>query len=206
MLGARAVIHAQPRRPFPSKGPREAKGGGLPDRHRGNLCVAAGRRCWGACGPWRDQRTDTMPTNKDFKRLVRARMQKTGESYTAARAHLITKKQAQTPDYAKLAGMMSDAALKVKTRCTWERWVKALDRVQAHTWPHRRIATYVQDKYKLPSWWSQTVTVGYGGCAARGAGKSQVALQHRKLADKAAAVRMKEYWGVRLGALGEVLA
>src|SRR2546427_8737678 len=72
MLGARAVIHAQPRRPFPSKGPREAKGGGLPDRHRGNLCVAAGRRCWGACDPWPDQRTDTMPTNKDFKRLVRS--------------------------------------------------------------------------------------------------------------------------------------
>jgi Domain of unknown function (DUF4872)/Butirosin biosynthesis protein H, N-terminal len=29
-----------------------------------------------------------MPTDKDFKRLVRARMGKTGESYTAARAHL----------------------------------------------------------------------------------------------------------------------
>jgi hypothetical protein len=29
-----------------------------------------------------------MPTNKDFKRLVRARMGKTGESYTTARSHL----------------------------------------------------------------------------------------------------------------------
>ncbi|HEV3464027.1 MAG TPA: hypothetical protein VG846_08595, partial [Actinomycetota bacterium] len=29
-----------------------------------------------------------MPTNKDFKRLVRARMGKTGESYTSARSHL----------------------------------------------------------------------------------------------------------------------
>jgi hypothetical protein len=29
-----------------------------------------------------------MPTDKDFKRLVRARMGKTGESYTSARAHL----------------------------------------------------------------------------------------------------------------------
>src|SRR3989454_12746227 len=162
MLGARAVIHAQPRRPFPSKGPREAKGGGLPDRHRGNLCVAAGRRCWGACDPWPDQRTDAMPTNKDFKRLVRARMQKTGEAYTAARAHLLQKQQESRPvDYARLAGMMSDAALKAKTGCTWERWVKALDRVQALTWPHRRIAAYVHEKYKVPGWWSQTVTVGY---------------------------------------------
>src|SRR3989454_8589419 len=121
MLGTRAVIHAQPRRPFPSKGPREAKGGGLPDRHRGNLCVAAGRRCWGACDPWPDQRTDAMPTNKDFKRLVRARMQKTGEAYTAARAHLLQKQQESRPvDYARLAGMMSDAALKARTGCTWE--------------------------------------------------------------------------------------
>jgi len=29
-----------------------------------------------------------MPKDKDFKRLVRARMDKTGESYTAARARL----------------------------------------------------------------------------------------------------------------------
>jgi len=93
-------------------------------------------------------------------------MRKTGESYTAARAHLLTKKQvtqqqAPTPAYAKLAGMMSDAALKAKTGCTWERWVRALDRVQAHTWPHRRIAEYVHETYKVPGWWSQTVTVGY---------------------------------------------
>ena len=30
-----------------------------------------------------------MPTNKDFKRLVRSRMEKTGESYTSARAQLL---------------------------------------------------------------------------------------------------------------------
>src|SRR3989442_3461261 len=150
---------------LPQRGSLEAKGGILPDRHRGNLCVAAGRRCWGACGPWPDQRTDTMPTHKDFKRLVRARMQKTGESYTTARSHLITKQQvtkqqARTRGFAKLAGM-SDAALKAKTGCAWERWVKALDRVQAHTWPHRRIVEHVHEKNKVPDWWSQTVTDGH---------------------------------------------
>jgi hypothetical protein len=103
-----------------------------------------------------------MPTNKDFKRLVRARMQKTGEAYTTARVHLLPKReQLQPADYARRAGMMSDAALKAKTGCTWERWVKALDRVQAHTWPHREIAEYVYEKYHVPGWWSQTVTVGY---------------------------------------------
>lgn len=106
-----------------------------------------------------------MPTNKDFKRLVRGRMQKTGESYTTARSHLLKQKPAAavdpTPvDYAKLAGK-SDATIKAKTGCTWERWVKALDYAQAHTWPHRVIAAYVHQKYKVPGWWAQTVTVGY---------------------------------------------
>jgi hypothetical protein len=228
-----------------------------------------------------------MPANKDFKRLVRGRMQKTGESYTAARAKLLEQKPAAAAspktarpaaiDYAKLAGR-SDAILKARTGCTWARWVKALDYAQAYTWPHREIAKYVHEKYKVPGWWAQTVTVGYErikglravgqrrdgsfeanksrtfsvplvrlyrafhdartrarwlpgvdltvrtatrgksmritwpdrtsvavGFASRGAGKSQVAVQHEKLADRAAAARMKQYWGERLDALGQVL-
>ena len=105
-----------------------------------------------------------MTTDKDFKRLVRARMQKTGESYTAARAHFVarTPSPARTPaiDYAALAGQ-SDATIKAKTGCGWERWVRALDHVQAYTWPHREIAKYVREKYQVPGWWSQSVTVGY---------------------------------------------
>jgi hypothetical protein len=40
----------------------------------------------------------------------------------------------------------------------------------------------------------------------KGANKSQVALQHGKLPDRAAAARMKEYWAQRLDALSQVLA
>ncbi|HEV8511492.1 MAG TPA: hypothetical protein VGQ48_13655 [Gemmatimonadales bacterium] len=106
-----------------------------------------------------------MPTNKDFKRLVRTRMQKTGEAYTAARAHLLqvkspAKSPAPRPNYAKLAGI-SDASIKAKTGCTWQRWTHALDYAGAHAWPHRRIAEYVHAKFKVGDWWSQTVTVGY---------------------------------------------
>src|SRR4026207_688723 len=108
-----------------------------------------------------------MPADKDFKRLVRGRMQKTGESYTAARATLlkkpprrITRPAAPPPDYAMLAGM-SDAAIKAKTGCTWARWVAALDYAKADNWSHREIAQYVHDKFKVPDWWTQTVTVGY---------------------------------------------
>ena len=113
-----------------------------------------------------------MPTNKDLKRLVRARMGKTGEAYTAARARLLQKQQrpspavppdaapASPPDYATLAGM-SDATIKAKTGCTWERWVQALDHVGADAWPHREIARYVHEKYEVPGWWTQSVTTGY---------------------------------------------
>ncbi len=106
-----------------------------------------------------------MPANKDVKRVVRRRMLKTGESYTTARANLLKPKpaaalSADPSAFAKLAGR-SDAALKENTGCTWERWVKALDRAQAHTWPHRDIAAHVQEKYKVSGWWAQTVTVGY---------------------------------------------
>jgi hypothetical protein len=110
-----------------------------------------------------------MPTNKDFKRLVRGRMQKTGEAYTTARAHLLRQKPRTTiattrepspSEYARIAGK-SDAIIKERTGCTWDRWVRALDRVKAYTWSHREIAKYVTEKYQTPGWWAQTVTVGY---------------------------------------------
>lgn len=126
-----------------------------------------------------------MPRNKDLKRLVRARMRKTGEAYTAARAQLVLRSEpnkataaataapapARAPgDYAAIAGMR-DEVLKEKTGCTWERWVLALDRAGAAGMTHREIARLVSTRYKVPSWWSQTVTVGYErikGMRARG--------------------------------------
>jgi len=119
--------------------------------------------------------TTTMPTNKDFKRLVRARMEKTGEAYTAARMQLLratgttgttgTKKveaaeAVRGVSLAALAGM-SDASVKKATGCNWERWVAALDYVGATDWSHRAIADYVRHTYKTPSWWTQMVVVGY---------------------------------------------
>jgi hypothetical protein len=112
-----------------------------------------------------------MPTNKDFKRLVRARMEKTGEAYTAARAILLratplapavtSVPSAPSPiDYARLAGM-SDAAIKNATGCDWEKWVFCLDHVGAQDWSHRAIADHVHTQYKVKDWWTQTVTVGY---------------------------------------------
>jgi hypothetical protein len=105
-----------------------------------------------------------MPKQKDLKRIVRTRMQKTGESYTAARAQLTRKptapKPSPAPDHALLAGMTDDA-VRAKTGKTWSQWVKALDAIDAYTLPHREIAAHVHATYELTAWWSQTVTVGY---------------------------------------------
>lgn len=115
-----------------------------------------------------------MPKDKDKKRLVRARMRKTGESYTAARAQLA--RQRARPgadsqrDLAAIAGM-SDAAVEAKTGRTWAAWVRALDAVDAASRPHREIAAHLHAAHGLPGWWAQTVTVGYErirGLRARG--------------------------------------
>ncbi len=130
-----------------------------------------------------------MPRQKDLKRLVRARMQKTGEAYTAARAQILRKpktnpsrdgggstalsKTLSAPDpreFATIAGM-SDEKLKESTGCTWERWVRSLDHYGADKMSHRDIAKLVQEKYEVGSWWTQTVAVGYErikGLRARG--------------------------------------
>jgi len=120
-----------------------------------------------------------MPTNKDFKRVVRARMKKTGESYTTARANLLRREKTAPPpneratsrpratlsapavsDYAAIAGI-SDASLQKATGCPWARWVKALDHAKADQWTHREIASYVRTTYNTPDWWTQMVAVGY---------------------------------------------
>lgn len=126
-----------------------------------------------------------MPQQKDLKRLVRSRMKKTGESYTAARAQ-VTKKKTKAPaksvpaaaksksalksDFAKLAGM-SDEIVAERTGCDWTKWVYVLDKWGAMKKSHTEIAAHIHEKYKVDGWWAQMVTVGYErirGLRARG--------------------------------------
>jgi hypothetical protein len=220
-----------------------------------------------------------MPKQKDLKRLVRGRMEKTGESYTAARARLLEKRTTRTAtppvDLAALAGT-SDAAVAEKTGRTWQEWVRVLDRAGAAKLEHAAIARIVHEQHGVPGWWSQTVTVGYerirglrergqsrdgtyevgkskvypvplselwtafNRCErwldgaklsmskatrhksmrmrwsdgtpveamflAKGASKSQVHIQHRKLPSCAEAERMRAFWGACLARLAAILA
>ena len=99
-----------------------------------------------------------MPKQKDLKRIVRLRMKKTGEAYTAARLQVVQKKE-PAPNYAEIAGM-SDAAVSKQTGKTWAAWVRVLDGAHAAEKTHREITDYVSS-LGTPSWWTQMVTVGY---------------------------------------------
>lgn len=112
-----------------------------------------------------------MPQQKDLKRVVRTRMQKTGESYTAARVHVLAKRDKSPkkstpakveapPDYATLSGI-AEKTIAAKTGAGWAEWVKRLDAVGAASKPHGEIAQHVHDAFGIPDWWSQSVTVGY---------------------------------------------
>jgi hypothetical protein len=217
-----------------------------------------------------------MTQQKDFKRVVRARMQKTGESYTAAHLHLVKKEETPARDYAALAGL-SDESVKKATGCAWEKWVFVLDKARGREMSHPELVKHIREKYKTPSWWTQMVAVGYErirglraqgqqrsgdwsitksktvgvplaklyaafnargrakwmpgvkltvrgatpnksmrlrwedgspidvGFMAKGESKSQVALEHRKLASKAEADHMRAFWTERLNALAAML-
>lgn len=110
-----------------------------------------------------------MPKNKDLKRLVRARMARTGESYTTARAHIVKAESVQdaTPevlplpeDYETLAGMSNEAVQK-RTGRTWPEWATWLDERKAYEWDHPAIAAHLGSEFGFGGWWAQMVTVSY---------------------------------------------
>jgi hypothetical protein len=172
---------------------------------------------------------------------------------------------------------IGDEAVRAKTGRTWAEWVATLDSSGARTMSHAEIAALLDEKFGVPSWWTQMVAVGYeqltgkrvprqkaDGFAAsvsktmsvspsaafkafkdprtraawlsdeltvrkatapkslritchdgkthldvniypKGAGKTQVALQHTKLTSAREAARMKKYWGEALRRLEETL-
>ncbi len=100
-----------------------------------------------------------MTSQKSFKRLVRARMDKTGESYTAARAMLLTADPvpaaAEPPVLAT-----SDAAIRERTGRGWEEWFDLLDEWGAAERTHRETARWVAEQQGLhPLAWNVQAVV-----------------------------------------------
>jgi uncharacterized protein YndB with AHSA1/START domain len=100
-----------------------------------------------------------MTRQKSFKRLVRARMEKTGESYTSARAALLAAGDPNATEGPTLT--MSDDAIRRRTGRGWEEWFDLLDAWSAAERPHREIARWVAAEHGIKGWDAQAVTVNY---------------------------------------------
>ncbi|MET7950921.1 DUF4287 domain-containing protein [Micromonospora sp. NPDC005324] len=118
-----------------------------------------------------------MTTQRSFKARVRARMGKTGESYTTARRHLINRTVEPTmasiaasppapaePTAAAAAAQterIADELIRARTGRGWAEWFDLLDAASATEWTHTRIARHLATEHEVPGWWAQTITVGY---------------------------------------------
>lgn len=102
-----------------------------------------------------------MTTQKSFKRIVRARMEKTGESYTAARAVLLAADEPKDSESPLL--VTSDEEIRRRTGRGWEEWFDLLDEWGAPERPHREIARWVAEQLGIEPlvWEAQAVTVSY---------------------------------------------
>ena len=98
-----------------------------------------------------------MTRQRSFKRLVRARMEKTGESYTAARAQLLA------GDEPKRWLATSDVAIRERTGRGWEEWFDALDDWGAADRSHRDIARWLAEQQGIDplAWNAQAIAMSY---------------------------------------------
>jgi hypothetical protein len=99
-----------------------------------------------------------MTTQQSFKRRVRARMEKTGESYTAARAQLLPDPEPEQPE---VQPRISEERVRDRTGRTWREWFALLDEWGATERSHSEIAAWMGAEHGVSGWWAQGVTVEY---------------------------------------------
>jgi hypothetical protein len=97
-----------------------------------------------------------MTKDKASKRDVRARMAKTGERYTSARATAKSAEPWVTDDLGQ-----SDDAIRRGSGKGWKEWIRILDAWGARERSHTEIARHVSGELGVTGWWAQAVTVGY---------------------------------------------
>lgn len=106
-----------------------------------------------------------MTKQKAFKDRIRARMDKTGESYTTARRKLIEKAEAEarrkrTPR--SVAGIRTnDEAVLENTGNGYGHWFALLDKWGAKDKGHTAMARWLVEDHGVPGWWAQHLTVAY---------------------------------------------
>src|SRR4051812_8856277 len=105
-----------------------------------------------------------MTAHKSFKRLVRARMEKTGESYTAARTRLLAGDGPRRTPPATPA-----ATIRERPGRGWEEWFDLLDEWGAADKSHREIARWLAGQQGIhPLAWNAQAIAGSYERARRG--------------------------------------
>jgi hypothetical protein len=105
-----------------------------------------------------------MTTQKLFKRRVRERMTKTGESYAAARRNVARTRDRVEMAKTDLAGALELASDEKVTEATgqgWHAWLALLDRWGARARNHRQTVDFLINEQAVPGWWAQCITNGY---------------------------------------------
>ena len=105
-----------------------------------------------------------MTTHKTLKRRVRARMDKTGERYSAARRSVTAEAPPPTSTAEPAAAApppVSDEAVRKATGRGWNEWFTILDDAGALAWKHPDIARWLAAEHGISGWWAQGVTVGF---------------------------------------------
>ena len=105
-----------------------------------------------------------MTTQKLFKRRVRERMSKTGESYTSAHRQVVLGRERLETSRNRLASakeLASDEKLTEVTGLDWQAWLTILDEWGARERRHREIADFLIAEHGVPGWYAQAITTGY---------------------------------------------
>jgi hypothetical protein len=125
-----------------------------------------------------------MTRQKSFKGRIRARMDKTSESYTTARRQLLAKAGTEPPadpetqpvpatdsggprpvapvaDAPGARRPYSDEVIRANTGRVWDEWFALLDAWGGAQRPHPEIARWLVEEHGVGGWWAQGVTVAY---------------------------------------------
>ena len=118
-----------------------------------------------------------MTQEKKLKRAIRARAVKTGESYTAARRHILASQGRQRAEVTRPAAeaapsaarldmraaqrVVSDAAVVDKTAHGLEHWFGVLDRFGMADNGYTASARHLNREHEVPPWYAQAITLAY---------------------------------------------
>ncbi|HKI03318.1 MAG TPA: DUF4287 domain-containing protein [Thermoanaerobaculia bacterium] len=121
-----------------------------------------------------------MTLQKKLKKTIRARSEKTGESYTAARRQVLLAREKSVPEelaapaapavaipeppappMTPAKGEVNDESARKKTGHGLDHWFAVLDAFGAAAKGHTATAAYLHQEHGVPGWHSQGITVAY---------------------------------------------